>query len=639
MKTEYNRARICCRGVLIVAALLGACGPVENELSEAVELGTQEQEALSGVALGIATGDIHTGVIHSLEFHAEQVAGEFSNMGAQWIRINADVATTSPIIYRRIIEKAHAKNILVLVVVPAKYCGSDSNQTEIDGFTTAYVSHLNDLVLNVFNGTGNADAFEIGHEPNVSESTGCSDTTLRPRVSPNAFAWLLRRVWQWKQANGRPELIVSGGIKNVYVSNPSYSGQPNPDDPYWNALFASPAFIVSSGPPVVRMRPFDYFGVHPYNDRNMDYQCINAGYTTCFTVWKAKVKSGLQAAAARLNTATGTTNTRLFATEFGFQLAPQVDCLPADNCCTGIENCTLTNSQPYNMTPPTPPYQQMAAAMNAAGDTFAASGVTPVAIWASYRDMWPKSFGLRGVWDPELNKYRVKTAAWNKFRSLAGGTGSTNPEACWITGSFFPVDFENGDDLRTTSSDDWAYANFKGVCAPGERIMGLSKSIANGWARLGMCYKDPLDSGRYNHPVPETNPPPTTPDAPRCTVRDVQAGDDRGTSVNPPKPPTTSLDWDAGNWRAECGPDEYVAGVAQGLDHHFSRILCCPQTLSAAQRTCEAVVFGTADNRQTTDSGDWDSAGFKGECGVGRYVAGVSRTPAGQPNALLCCTQ
>lgn len=620
MKTEYSKARNCWRSMLVMAAILGACQPVEEGVGEE-ELGTEEQGALVGVALGIATGDIHTGVPQSLEFHAEQVVSEFAGMGAQWIRINADVAGTDTVLYRRIIEKAHAKGIQVLVVVPAKYCGSDTNQAEIDAFTTAYVNHLNDLATNTFTGTGQADAFEIGHQPNVSESTGCGDTVVRPRVSANAFAWLLRRVWEWKQANGRTELIVSGGLKNVHTT-----------EPYWNALTASQAFLNGGA----RIRPFDYFGVQPYNNANMDYNCINQGYTTCFTGWKSKVKSGLQSAASKMNTATGTTNTKLFATEFGFQIAPKVDCTPADNCCTGIENCTLTNSVPYNATPPTPPYQQMAAAMNAAGEAFVSSGVTPIAIWASYRDALPSSFGLRSVWDIDNNRYRVKLAGWNKFRSLAGGTGSTNPEATWAVGTYFPVDFENGDTLRTTSSGEWAYAHYKSSCAPGERIMGLSKSIAQGWSRLGICYKDPLDSGRYHHPVPETNPPPTTPPSERCTVRIVSSGDDRGAGQG--LPPTTTMDWDPGNWRAECAPTEYVAGLAQTLEHSFSHVLCCPAELSP-NRTCEVVAFGSGDNRQATDSGEWDAQGYKGECGVGRYTAGVSRTPAGQPNALLCCTQ
>jgi hypothetical protein len=302
-----------------------------------------------------------------------------------------------------------------------------------------------------------------------------------------------------------------------------------------------------------------------------------------------------------------------------------VNCMPEDNCCTGIENCTLTNSRPFNATPPTPPYLQLAAAMNAAGEAFVASGVTPIGFWTSYRDMGSRSFGLRGVWDVELNKYRVKTAAWNKYRSLAGGAGSTNPEACWIPGSYFPVDFEYDSTLRSTAPGDWAYAHYKGSCAPGERIMGVSKSIASGWGRLGICYKDPLDSGRYQNPNPDQQL--------RCTVRNVTAGDDRG-AVS-----TTDVDWDPGNWKAECAPDEYVAGVAQSLAHQFSHVLCCPQTLSPEHRTCETVAFGSGDNRQDNSSGNWDAAGHKGECGVGRYVAGVSRTPAGQPNALLCCTQ
>ncbi len=253
------------------------------------------------------------------------------------------------------------------------------------------------------------------------------------------------------------------------------------------------------------------------------------------------------------------------------------------------------------------------------------SGVTPYAIYNDYRDdegTGTKTFGLRSIWDNTTGKYLVKTAGWNKYRSMTGSTGNNNPEACWIKGAAAVVDFENGDTLRSTNAGEWAYGSYKGECAPGERIMGVSKSIANGWARYGLCYKDPLDSNRYTQP---------TPALPVCTARNVLAGSDRGTT------PTTSVDWDPGNWLAECAPTEYVAGVAQTPDHLFSHILCCPATVSAT--SCTTVAFGSGDNRQTTDTGNWDPSGYKGECGVGRYVAGVSRTPAGQPNALLCCNQ
>lgn len=620
MKTEYSKARSSWGAMLIAASILGACGPVEEGPAQDEALAEQEQP-LTGVLLGIGTGYIHTDVIQPLATHSEQFMCEASQLGAKWLRIDADVATTDTATYQRIIQKAHAKQIQVLVRVPAKYCGDDASQAAIDAFTAGYVSHLNDLTSTVFTGSAKADAFEIGNDPNVTGA--CEGDSARYRVGPNAFAWLQRRVWEWKQTNARTELIVSGAIKDALFTINSPPTPPTTPDAYWNGFFNSPAFTVGTG----KIRPFDYLGMHPVNDSKMDYSCLNSGYTTCFTNWKNSVKTGIQGATQRANLATGTSNTQAFVTEFGFQISPT-------NLCVGIEACTLTTSLPNGSAP----YQQLAAGMNAAGEAFVASGVTPVAIYSSYRDSAGDNFGLRGVWDAQLNKYRVKTAGWNKYKSMTGSMLSTNQEACWINGTYFPANFDGQDTLRTTSSNDWAYGYWKGVCAPGERIMGLSKLNASpGNPRIGLCYKDPLDSNRYQHPVPETNPPPTTPDAPRCTVRNVQNGDDRGASQS--LQPTTSQDWDAGNWRAECAPGEYVSGVAQSQDHKFSHVLCCPQTLSAQGRTCQTVAFGSADNRQATDSNNWDSSGFKGECGVGRYVAGVSRTPAGQPNALLCCTQ
>jgi hypothetical protein len=607
VKTEFSRARKCWQAAVLAAAVLGACGPVEENPGEQEELAT-EDKPLTGVTLGLATGTFYVSGEQPLSNFAEQASCEFSNLGAKWIRIEADSAGVDADTYRRIVQKAHAKSIKVLVVVPARYCGTDTDQTQIDAFTTSYVSHLNDLVTNTFTGTAAADAYEIGNKPNLTEAL-CSDAVSRFRVAPNAFAWLLRRTWDWKTSNARPELIVSGGVLNTFTTQP-----------FWNTLVASQAFVNGSG----KIRPFDYFGIQPYNDPGSanpvvdgNYlNCINAGLTTCFTTWKNNVTSGLKSAATRLNTATGTTDTKLFATEFGFQVV-------SGPSCTGTENCTLLLSAKTG-TPPTdpPPYLQLASAMSAAGDALVNSGVTPFAIWNDYRDEGGKGFGLRSVWDATTKKYLVKTAGWNKFRSMSGSTGNSNSEACWVKGAYAPVDFENGDTLRTTSAGDWAYGYYKGECAAGERIMGVSKSTANSWSRLGICYKDPLDANRYTHP---------TPALPACTVRNVLAGSDRGTTQ------TTSVDWDPDNYKAECAPTEYVAGVAQSQDHKFSHVLCCPATVSAT--SCTTVAFGSADNRQATDSGDWDSAGFKGECGVGRYVAGVSRTPAGQPNALLCCNQ
>jgi hypothetical protein len=617
MKTESGRTRNCWQAVVLVAAVLGACGPVDQGAGE--ELATEEQAALAGVTLGLSTGTFYVTGQQPLSIYSEQVVSEFSGLGAKWMRIEADSAGVDGDTYRRIVQKAHAKGIKVLVVVPARYCGADT-QTEIDAFTAAYVSHLQQLVSDVFVGPGVVDAFEIGSEPNVTEAL-CPDAVSRFRVAPNAFAYLQRAVWNWKTSNARPEKQVSGGVLNTYTT-----------EPFWNTFMASAALTGFPG-----NRPFDYFGVHPYNSSKMDVNCINSGITTCFTGYKNALSSGLTAAATRVNTATGTTGSKVFVTEFGFQVVANDLSNPADphNQCTGVDNCTLLNSVP-SQTPNgiayPPPYQQLAAAMNAAGDAFSASGVTPIAIWYGYRDEGNRGYGLRSVWDNTTHRYLVKAAGWNKFRTLAGGIGSTNPDASWNTGVYFTdLDFQSGDALRSTAAGEWAYGSYKVECAPAERIMGLSKSIANGWSAKSICYKDPLDSGRYMQPTPRF---------PACSVRNVLTGDDRGAAAG--KIPTVSEDWDSGNWKAECAPTEYVAGVAQTPDHQFSHVLCCPATVSAT--SCIAVPFGGGDNRQATDSGNWDAAGYKGECGVGRYVAGVSRTPTvagvgGQPSALLCCAQ
>ncbi len=254
---------------------------MQDNPGEAEDLAS-EDKPLTGVTLGLGTGTFYVTGEQPLSNYSEQAFCEFSNLGAKWIRIEADSAGVDADTYRRIVQKAHSKGLQVLVVVPAQYCGAD-NQTEIDAFTTSYVSHLNALATTVFTGTGAVDAYEIGNKPNVTEAV-CPDAVARYRVAPNAFAWLLRRTWDWKTVNGRPELIVSGGVKNTYTT-----------EPFWNTLVASQAFLNGSA----KIRPFDYFGIQPYNDANMDYNCINSGLTTCFVPWKSNVTSGLKAAVTR----------------------------------------------------------------------------------------------------------------------------------------------------------------------------------------------------------------------------------------------------------------------------------------------------------------------------------------------------
>lgn len=616
MSNEKSCPRSLWRTV-VMAALLGACGPTEEGAVEegGAGLGTAQQEALTGVTLGLANIGGYTQGSQPLSTHADQVFCEFNQLGAKWARLMADAADTNAATYQSIVQKARAKNVKTLVTVPARYCGADTDTAAISAFTTSYVNHLNDLATTVFTGTAAVDGFEIGNESNVQEQ-GCGDSVTRYRVSPNAFAHLLRAVWNWKTANSRPELIVSGGMRNTYLT-----------EAYWTPFFNSTAFSANKG-----SRPFDYFGIHPYNPTSLDVQCINTGSSACFSTWKYNVTNGLKSVASRVNTATGTTGSLLFATEFGFQMAGKV-LAPGTPTC-GANNCVLNPLQ-------------MAAGMQAAGDALVASAVTPLGLWTGYRDEASTRFGLRDGWngdkypaaklDPK-DPHPTSTGAWNKYRNLAGGSTNTNTELCWnLNPQYFPLVFESGDARRTTVTYEWFQDNYKSECGPGERALGLSKSTAGGWARTLLCYKDAVDSSRYTHPAPDQNPDTEDPVIPYCNGRSIVGGTSRGSTV--------SGDWDPGQILAECGDTEYVAGVSQSTDNKLSGVLCCPTSSDWAplparvSGVCTARPFATADNRETTVSGNWDASAYKGECGTGSYIAGVSRNADGQPSAILCCNQ
>lgn len=609
MKTHATRKRSCWQMAVVAATVLSACGTVIEDTSEEQFLEVAEQEALNGVTLGMSLGSIDTAANRPLNIYAENAMCELSYMGSQWIRIVVDPANINAAAVRRVIEKAKEKNIKVLATVPARYCGANNDQAQIDAFTTDYLNTLTAMTTSLFSGSAKVAAFEIGNEPNVTE-TACPDGVSRYRVEPNAFAWLLRRTWQWKVSEARPELFVSGGMLNTYVQ-----------EPYWGALFSSAAFTGFPG-----SRPFDYFGIHPYNNTYIDKTCIEDELTTCFYNWKVKTAdpdpvgaalpkgTGLGAVAHRVNVATGTTDSKLFATEFGFQLA-----------ICNTDNCVLNT------------YQQ-AAGYHAAGEALVNSKVTPLAIWNSYRDEGDDRFGVRGQWDAPTNTYTPRTATWNKFYSLAGGVGNIRPDACWTVGNFIPLNFENGDARRTTRTYDWVWA-YRGECAPAERAMGLSKSPVTGGPRTLLCYKDPLDGEKYTHihPFPDPYDPNDTDPSDNCVAVDIQAGSSHLPSGSP-----APADWDPGNYKATCGVGKYVAALGNSTStKKLTHVLCCaaPVNQTAVSAQCSTVNFGAADNRESTASGDWDSGGIKGECGVNRYMAGVSVTPAGNPNALLCCNQ
>lgn len=106
-------------------------------------------------------------------------------------------------------------------------------------------------------------------------------------------------------------------------------------------------------------------------------------------------------------------------------------------------------------------------------------------------------------------------------------------------------------------------------------------------------------------------------------------------------------DWDYGSFKAECGTNEYVAGVSrqstgQSVNGQIDGILCCPGAVTHRECNNVELLYGQ-DSRDYTGP-DWDYGYYKGECLPGYYVAGVSAVgdPSldemlGAAHALLCC--
>jgi hypothetical protein len=98
-------------------------------------------------------------------------------------------------------------------------------------------------------------------------------------------------------------------------------------------------------------------------------------------------------------------------------------------------------------------------------------------------------------------------------------------------------------------------------------------------------------------------------------------------------------DWASGYSKVQCPPDHAVVGYSvKGAA--VSAVLCgrSPGPLGRAGRT---VWFDRGDNRPAGEpGGDFASGNYKGQCAPGEYVAGVAYTGRigsnRTPDALLC---
>jgi len=178
-----------------------------------------------------------------------------------------------------------------------------------------------------------------------------------------------------------------------------------------------------------------------------------------------------------------------------------------------------------------------------------------------------------------------------------------------------PMFFSATSVQRSNRTGDWQFGALKAECGDSEMLVGLSKSTQGSSSHGALCR--PGNINDYPHIS--------------CTVRNFSAGESRGANLT---------DWDPGYFKGECAAAEYAAGVSQSTDGKIMSILCCVGAVT--HNTCSRVSFETQEGHEDASNGDWDFGFYKGDCGAGRYVAGMSRDPAGSaagsPHAIYCCS-
>ena len=175
--------------------------------------------------------------------------------------------------------------------------------------------------------------------------------------------------------------------------------------------------------------------------------------------------------------------------------------------------------------------------------------------------------------------------------------------------------FDQGDARRATATGDWDAGAYKAECGASQAAIGLSDSPSTVDAHGLLCSKD--TSGLAHD------------GGSGCRALDFSSGDNG-----------VSSDWDYGFAKGQCAANEFVAGVSVAGSGGLHDLLCCPGAVT--QANCATLNNAGGDNREAgaqAATGDWDYGYTKGECGPGRYIAGVSHYGSGQVHAILCCSR
>jgi hypothetical protein len=211
---------------------------------------------------------------------------------------------------------------------------------------------------------------------------------------------------------------------------------------------------------------------------------------------------------------------------------------------------------------------------------------------------------------------------------INGGGGAFGYCVTGYGGVFWGQDF--GTHWSPLASD-WSPNNYKGECENGIPVVGVSTFASGiGQPHAVMC-SDPQGDSSYSMFQQSTS----------ChTVNyayqdgDTHGSVQYGTSQQADGAWFSNGDWDPNNYKAECGTNEFMAGISQQTNGKAAGILCCPG--GVGHYSCETQPFNSSVYDQPDY--DWDDGYYKAECPYGRYAGGISvNTSTLTPHELLCC--
>lgn len=211
-----------------------------------------------------------------------------------------------------------------------------------------------------------------------------------------------------------------------------------------------------------------------------------------------------------------------------------------------------------------------------------------------------------------------------------------------ISGTWISLHIGNGDDRlnfgpygENFPNNDWSPGNYKAECG----FSGSNEVTAV----VGVSYHrgGEIDCNFWGNNCKRD----ISTDAVLCSTSSMSIDQYYETKLHAVAGQSTQLDHTWGDWafgheKLECLPAQAVTAVSGWGDILCSRI----SNFKSPPTSCNVRWFNGQESRGTTERGDWAFGSYKGECGPNEYVKGVaydhseSVTALGFIGAILCCT-